>query len=226
MDSIQPIEATSNNLSKFYATSRDYWAKIPATVNGMLGGYDYVSKNDIRQSQVFLDSLLKNTKMDKNLALDCGAGIGRVSKFLLLRNFEGVDMVDVTESFIEKAKEYLGQEAKLVRNFFVSGLESFIPERNTYDCIWIQWVTGYLDDKDLMDFFKRCKSALKPNGLCVLKDNVSRGEREFDKEDSSYTRPLQEILNLILKADMTIVANEKQTKFPAELYEVRLIAFK
>lgn len=226
MNSKEPVESTCQDLTKFYETSRDYWAKIPATVNGMLGGYDYVSKNDIRQSQEFLDNLFENTKMGKQVAIDCGAGIGRVSKFLLLRNFDTIDMVDVTESFIEKAKEYLGQEAKRVNNFFVSGLESFYPGQNTYDCIWIQWVTGYLNDKDLVDFFKRCKLALKPNGLCVVKDNVARGEREFDKEDSSYTRPLQEILNLILKADMTIISNEKQKKFPAELYEVRLIAFK
>lgn len=34
-------------------------------------------------------------------AIDCGCGIGRVTKHLLLPLFESVDMVDVTESFIQ-----------------------------------------------------------------------------------------------------------------------------
>lgn len=42
---------------KFYQLSEDYWAKQPATVNGMLGGFDFVSKADIDQSQKFLNSL-------------------------------------------------------------------------------------------------------------------------------------------------------------------------
>lgn len=44
---------------KFYSHSKDYWAKQPPTVNGMLGGYDYVSTPDIEQSQHFLNYFLK-----------------------------------------------------------------------------------------------------------------------------------------------------------------------
>lgn len=42
---------------KFYQLSEDYWAKQPATVNGMLGGYDFVSQIDLDQSQRFLNAL-------------------------------------------------------------------------------------------------------------------------------------------------------------------------
>jgi hypothetical protein len=41
-----------------YTISREYWENQPATVNGMLGGYDYVSNPDIDQSQQFLDLFL------------------------------------------------------------------------------------------------------------------------------------------------------------------------
>ena len=52
-------------------------------------------------------------------------------------------MVDVTENFIEKAKEYLGcEDTKRVFKFHCCGLENFMPEVNKYDCIWIQWVAG------------------------------------------------------------------------------------
>lgn len=75
-------------------------------------------------------------------ALDCGAGIGRITKRLLLPLFKTVDMVDVTEDFLTKAKSYLGEEGRRVRNYFCCGLQDFSPEPNTYDVIWIQWVIG------------------------------------------------------------------------------------
>ena len=40
-------------------------------------------------------------------ALDCGAGIGRVSKRVLLPLFSEVDLVEQNQSFLEKAKTYL-----------------------------------------------------------------------------------------------------------------------
>lgn len=51
-------------------------------------------------------------------------------------------MVDVTEDFLAKAKTYLGEEGKRVRNYFCCGLQDFSPEPNSYDVIWIQWVIG------------------------------------------------------------------------------------
>lgn len=73
---------------------------------------------------------------------------------------------------------------------------------------------------------KRCKQALKPNGIIILKENLSQKEVEFDEEDSSVTRPRQEYINIIHKAGMHIVKEERQRKFPVGLYEVRLFAFK
>lgn len=51
-------------------------------------------------------------------------------------------MVDVTEDFLVKAKTYLGEEGKRVRNYFCCGLQDFSPEPSSYDVIWIQWVIG------------------------------------------------------------------------------------
>jgi hypothetical protein len=41
-----------------YEKSKDYWATQPATVDGMLGGFEYISNADIEQSQVFLNTFL------------------------------------------------------------------------------------------------------------------------------------------------------------------------
>lgn len=41
------------------------------------------------------------------LFADCGAGIGRVTKNLLLPLFDTVDMVEQNPDFLQKAKDYL-----------------------------------------------------------------------------------------------------------------------
>lgn len=65
-----------------------------------------------------------------------------------------------------------------------------------FDIIWCQWCLGHLSQADLVEFFKRCKSALRDpeNGLIVVKENLcsntDAGEPMivFDESDSSLTR--------------------------------------
>ncbi|CAK5123978.1 unnamed protein product [Meloidogyne enterolobii] len=94
-------------------------------------------------------------------ALDCGSGIGRITKHLLLPKFNYVDMVDFAETFIEQSEKYIGSEGNSrVQNKFVESLHTFKPSPNFYDLIWIQWVTGQLSDDDLTNFLRRCKVCL------------------------------------------------------------------
>ena len=79
-------------------------------------------------------------------ALDCGAGIGRITKRLLLPLFQTVDLVDVTQEFLDQARTYLGEESKRVGHYFCTGLQDFVPEPGRYDVIWIQWVIGGYPD--------------------------------------------------------------------------------
>ena len=59
----------------------------------------------------------------------------------------------------------------------------------------------------------------------MLKENVcAPGKRDFDEQDSSYTRPKLELLELIEKSGLTILRQEKQKNFPKEIYEVWMIA--
>jgi protein N-terminal methyltransferase len=161
------------------------------------------------------------------MAFDGGAGIGRVTKNLLLKNFEKVEMLDPIENFIDNAKTYLGiEQAARIERFHVCGLEQFHPEPSKYDCIWLQWCTGYLTDNDFVDFLKRIKTSLTKHGMCVIKDNITKIEADFDNTDSSFTRTRQNLKDCIHKARMRIVVDEKQYGFPAELYEVRMLAFK
>jgi protein N-terminal methyltransferase len=57
--------------------ARDYWQGIDADVNGMLGGFPYISKVDLQGSKNFLAKLGIGGRLGRKVAraVDCGAGL-------------------------------------------------------------------------------------------------------------------------------------------------------
>jgi protein N-terminal methyltransferase len=103
--------------------------------------------------------------------------------------------VDVVEPIAKFTAEL--QTTPGVRHVFNMGLEDWQPSEGVqYDLIWVQWCVGHLTDKQLVQFLKRCKTALKPDGVIVVKENNSTsGEDCFDDEDSSVTRCVSHLLS-------------------------------
>jgi len=216
-------------IQKFYSDAEEYWNKIPPTIDGMLGGFGYISQVDIQGSKIFLQQLFRSKDPPgRTYAADCGAGIGRISKHLLLNLFQNVDLVEQNSKFLEKAKEYIGPKLlPKVGNFFPIGLQDFKPENGKYDIIWVQWVLGHLTDAHFVQFFEDCKNGLKPSGMIVVKENTTSSETvEVDEQDSSVTRPLDQLKRLFNKAGLECYRQLKQTSFPKELYNVYMFALK
>uniref|UniRef100_A0A183IMJ0 Alpha N-terminal protein methyltransferase 1 n=1 Tax=Soboliphyme baturini TaxID=241478 RepID=A0A183IMJ0_9BILA len=159
-------------------------------------------------------------------ALDCGSGIGRVTKCVLSKFFDHIDLVDVTQKFLDESVSYLGKVNVKVNRRICCGLQDLIPERGRYNMIWIQWVASHLIDSDLGAFLKRCRESLSADGgVVVLKENISRDlEQDFDELDHSWTRSRQCFLNLFRDNDLQLVSEHKQRNFPQSIYEVRMFA--
>lgn len=151
-------ETVHKTYEQFYSDAINYWSEIPATVDGMLGGFGCISLTDIKGSKMLLKQLF-NSKCPpgREHALDCGAGIGRITKFLLTDMFDKVDMVEQNSAFLDKAKQYLGPKKDKVLNYYAVGLQDFQPEAKKYDVIWIQWVLGHLTNQDVLKFLENCK---------------------------------------------------------------------
>lgn len=144
-----------------YDKALEYWADIPATIDGVLGGFGFISDVDIHGSKLFLGSLLSSENPPPtDLALDCGAGIGRITKFLLVPHFKHVDIIEPDEKFINTIVDFVGEEKSKIGKLYKVGLQDFIPERK-YDVIWNQWVLGYLTDEDLIAYLVRCRLLFK-----------------------------------------------------------------
>lgn len=212
---------------RFYEDADRYWKEIPANLNGMLGGYSHISNVDVAGSKQFLKDLIQQSNGITNTkrALDCGAGIGRVSKFVLLRTFDSVDLLEQNEQFLAQVGAYLGSELfSRVGTCICSGMQNATLKTNYYDVVWIQWVTGHLTDCDFVLFLKKCLDSLTEGGLIVIKDNLASGDVEWDNVDSSATRNYDGLQEIFQKSGLKIIKEEYQTNLPPELYRVYMVA--
>lgn len=140
-----------------YELSLKYWADVPPTLDGVLGGFGFISKADIEGSKLFLKSIFAlDNSLQSNLALDCGAGIGRITKHLLLPSFETVDVIEPDEKFINTILDFVGENKGKIGKLYKISLQEFKPEKK-YDVIWNQWVLGYLTNEDLISYLSRCR---------------------------------------------------------------------
>ncbi|CAL9187689.1 unnamed protein product [Musa hybrid cultivar] len=215
----------------WYQKGIAYWEGVEASVDGVLGGYGHVDDADVKGSEAFLKPLLLDrfgSGARHPVALDCGSGIGRVTKNLLLRYFNEVDLVEPVSHFLEAAREKLATDKdnsdhKPI-NFYCVPLQEFTPEVGRYDVIWIQWCIGQLTDDDFLLFFKRAKVGLKPNGFFVVKENTARSGFVLDKEDNSITRSDSYFKELFKQCGLHLYRTKDQKGFPEELFPVKMYA--
>lgn len=162
----------------------------------------------------------------RSRCLDCGAGIGRVTKNLLSDFFDKIDLVEQDSAFCNKARESLAASGKL-GDIFNVGLQDFNGSGNNYDVIWIQWVLGHLTDDDLIAFFIRISQMLNKNGMIIVKENFTKDNQTIvDEIDSSVTRPFSKFKKFMKEAELKIIRDCQQTNFPKELFPVFMIAMK
>ncbi|KAK4348130.1 hypothetical protein RND71_034469 [Anisodus tanguticus] len=236
--------------SQWYNKGINYWEGVEATVDGVLGGYGHVNAPDIKASEDFLNTILAERFPDAgrghhlvalvywfimrgqygSIGADCGSGIGRVTKNLLIRYFNEVDLLEPVSHFLESARVNLAPENLMVSdlhkasNFYCVPLQEFTPDAERYDVIWVQWCIGHLADDDFIAFFKRAKVGLKPGGLFVLKENIARTGFVLDKEDKSITRSDSYFKELFNQCGLYIYKMKDQKEFPDELFAVKMYA--
>lgn len=212
---------------QFYFRAQQFYEDVPASEEGMMGDFVEISHVDLEGSRQFLSRFMGPGKAGNQYALDCGSGIGRVSKGVLFPVFQRLELADMMEHFLLYAhEEYLGDDADRVETYYCFSLQEFTPPKNKYDVIWMQWVACHLTDKDLCEFLVKCKRALRQNGVLVVKDNMARHGCKLDTVDSSISRHLDVMKNIISRAGLTVLATERQQGFPEVMMPVWMIAMR
>ncbi|KAJ4458085.1 putative N-terminal Xaa-Pro-Lys N-methyltransferase 1 [Paratrimastix pyriformis] len=222
---MQELEQTGNE-ERWYKVTQDYWKEQPSTVDGMLGGIGEVAQTDEEGSRAFIQRIFQRTTIPPDSrALDCGAGIGRVTIKVLADCFQTIDVQEQSSNFVRTFQEACPEELRpRIGMTSVSTLQDFVPTPNTYDCIWIQWVLAYLKPAHLVQCLQRCAAALKPGGFIVVKENVARGTEMLDEQDNYAIRFKQVWLDIFAQAGLEVRAQEAQQGFPRALFPVWFFA--
>ncbi|KAF8545444.1 alpha-N-methyltransferase NTM1 [Trichophaea hybrida] len=210
----------------------DYWNSVDATPNGMLGGFEHISRVDIQGSKNFLAKIRLDRTPPLRIA-DCGAGIGRISKDFLTKitNTVVVDIVEPVKKFTDEISnpENFKEEkaAGKIGEIYNVGLESWTPEKKAYWMIWNQWCVGHLTDSSLVEYLRRCADGIRDGGVIVVKENISNCPDDvFDDLDSSVTRTDQKFRTLFEDAGLKIIKTEVQRGMPSSLFQVRSYALR
>lgn len=236
-EAVGEVQASITPSTKWYEKSSKYWERQAPTVAGMLGGLEELHERDIRASQAFLTSLARTCGLSMDgVALDVGAGIGRVSRDLLLPMFARVDMLEQNKEYLKKSEAYLSEVTGSFRGRIErrvpTGMQHFCARNEQtgenfvgrYSVIWAQWCIIYLTDEDLINFIQTCFECLQDGGVLCIKDNtLSRGQTEFvlDKQDSSVMRGLSYMRAIFERANARVLKEEAQRDMPATVFPVR-----
>lgn len=220
-----------------YDDAIEYWSGVPATVDGVLGGFGEqtpVPKVDIIGSSTFIRKL--QTRMQYNgekLTIDMGAGIGRITRDFLWKVSDKCDLLEPVKPFVQQMHQELVQvkEKGKLGDIYDIGMQDWQCDPSKlgkYWLIWCQWCVGQLPDDELVEFWIKCRQALLANGVgsMVVKENIAPEEDIFDETDSSITRTDDKFRSLFVQAGFKLIASDIQKGLPKELYPVRMYCLK
>jgi len=131
----------AQDLSTWYTRAKGWYENnCDTTIDGVLGGIGHISDRDLEGSRAFLNQLdLPSLPEGKSsLACECGAGIGRVTKGLLLDFADRSDLVESSSRLLFSAPEHIGDARSHKCRFFCTELQDWVPGAKHYSIIWVQ----------------------------------------------------------------------------------------
>ena len=164
----------------WYKKREEYWASVEPNLTSVLGN-ENIQLPDVKCSCELLNGLILSKQLNPKCCLDCAAGIGRVTEYVLSNFFNEIDLFEKDKVFLEKCKKKFAGNDK-IKNIYESSLEKFKFEKK-YDLIWIQWCLENLEDEDLLPFLKKCYENIKDDGIIIVKENLYNIDEEEENEE-------------------------------------------
>jgi len=164
----------------WYKKREEYWASVEPNLTSVLGN-ENIQLPDVKCSCELLNGLILSKQLNPKSCLDCAAGIGRVTEYVLSNFFNEIDLFEKDKVFLEKCKKKFAGNDK-IKNIYESSLEKFKFEKK-YDLIWIQWCLENLEDEDLLPFLKKCYENIKDDGIIIVKENLYNIDEEEENEE-------------------------------------------
>ena len=165
----------------WYKKREEHWSSVEPNLASVLGD-EKIQLPDVKCSCELLNGLILSKQLNPISCLDCAAGIGRVTEYVLSNFFKEIDLFEKDKVFIEKCKKkFIGNDK--IKNIYNSSLEKFEFNKK-YDLIWIQWCLENLEDDDIKPFLKKCYDNLNDDGIIIVKENLYNINEDEENEDS------------------------------------------
>lgn len=112
-------------------------------------------------------------------AIDVGAGFGRITKYILLKRFSAVRLIEGDAASSQHSKQYLGHKRAsrcIFTNMKLQHLtRTQVAEWPRTTVIWIQWTLQYLTDDDCVSCLQTLATGLAAGGFLIVKENRPYG---------------------------------------------------
>mmetsp|Transcript_11883 Transcript_11883/g.16866 ORF Transcript_11883/g.16866 Transcript_11883/m.16866 type:complete len:298 (+) Transcript_11883:97-990(+) len=182
---------------EFYRANELYWAT--GGYNGSNDDEAMIGDNggiaDGEDGLDFLDRYLASNKSNVvsgckprrfDHAVDLGAGVGRLTKSVLLKRYNEVRLVEGDEGWSKRSRVYLGRKRAARCSFTHQRLDNLTKREVQYwepaDLMWIQWTLQYLIDADVISCLRILSSGLREgSGILIVKENRPYGTQREDR---------------------------------------------
>jgi len=118
-------------------------------------------------------------------AIDAGAGVGRVTKHILLKRYDCVQLVEADSGWSKRSKTYLGRKRAARCTFTCSRIEELdqdSDDTSSIDLVWLQWTLQYLTDADAVETLQNLAARLiLRTGILIVKENRPYGAARQDR---------------------------------------------
>ena len=132
-----------------------------------------------------------NLNLDANI-IDVGAGESRLVDNLIELGFSNIDVLDISKSAIEKAKQRLGKKSLGV-NWIVSDINEFVPMKK-YD-LWHDRAAFHFltSEKHIKNYISLASNYINDNGKLIIASFSSNGPKKCSGLDViKYSKELIE----------------------------------
>lgn len=137
--------------------------------------------------------------------MEFAAGIGRVTKNVLIRKLKHVEALEPFSHLAEKIKEISSPNLKAV---YVQKAENFeFPHK--FDFIWGQWILENLTDLEVIKILIKCRDNLKENGKIVFKENIENKSLSVDSDSGQRIRTKQTYMIFFELVGLEVIYFEK-----------------
>jgi hypothetical protein len=169
---------------------------------------EWLTVNDFLKVTSSSSAAAAHNKYRLDHAVDLGAGVGRITKHILLKRYSTVRLVEADGGWSKRSKVYLGRKRAARCTFDNSRLDELThgnvmnwnasngaTENSSSssssggngggggaDLIWIQWTLQYLTDDDVVDCLHVIAGGLRHGtGILVVKENRPYGMAREDR---------------------------------------------